>query len=201
MSKARTIGIVRNWPRHSVERQTRAVTAAGATVVYTIPDECPTWREALRFVRNGDRVAIEFIQLLPEPKSAKVRHPAMDGRDAIEEIERRGGRLFETSTKRGTADPKQRRALIDDMAKSVGSGGRSLSSEQARVNGAKAGDRRGRKRDPIVDENKEAAANIWYSRKVATWDDADALLRPLGWTKYRANKELGPRDGSQKPKR
>jgi len=200
MSKTRIIGIVRDWPRHSVDRQRRAVEGAGATIVYTIPHECPTWRDALRFVRSGDCVLIELIQLLPEPKSARVRHPAMDGRDAIEEIERRGGYLIETATKRNTADAKQRAALIADMAKSVGAGGRSMSSEQARANGAKAVGR-GRKRDPIVDANREAAERIWYSRRIKTWAEAHELLVPLGWTMWRAHKELGPRDGSSKPKR
>lgn len=194
MSKIRTLGIVRQWPRHSVERQTRAVTAAGATVVYTIPDECPTWREALRFVRVGDRVVIELIQLLPEPKSTKVRHPAMDGRDAIEEIERRGGYLVETATGRSTANAKQRAALIADMAKSVGAGGRSLSSEQAWANGAKAGSSRGRPAASFDAATIEAARTVWESRKIERWQDAAALL-PKGFTVYRANKLFGPRGG------
>lgn len=191
MSKTRTIGIVRIWPRHSVERQTRAVTAAGAAVVYTIPDECPTWREALRFVRKGDCVAIELIQLLPEPKSAKVRHPAMDGRDAIEEIERRGGHLFEVATKRSTADAKQRAALIADMARSVGAGGRSLSSEQARANGSKSRSR-GRPKAEFTPEQIEDARKVWESRKVKRWQDAEKLL-PKGFTVWRARKMFGVR--------
>lgn len=191
MSKTRIIGIVRDWPRHSVKRQTLAVSAYGATVIYTIPDECPTWREALRFVRKGDCVAIELIQLLPEPKSAKVRHPAMDGRDAIEEVERRGGHIVETSTGRSTADAKQRAALIADMARSVGAGGRSLSSEQARANGSKSRSR-GRPKAEFTPEQIEAARKVWESRKVVRWQDAAALL-PEGFTVYRARNLFGPR--------
>lgn len=191
MSKTRTIGIVRDWPRHPVKRQTLAVSAFGATVIYTIPDECHTWREALRFVRKGDCVAIELIQLLPEPKSAKVRHPAMDGRDAIEEVERRGGYIVETSTGRSTADPKQRAALIADMARSVGAGGRSLSSEQARANGSKSRSR-GRPKAEFTPEQIEAARKVWESRKVERWQDAAKLL-PEGFTVYRARNLFGPR--------
>ncbi len=188
------IGIVRDWPRHPVARQVKAVEAAGATVVYSIPDECKTWREAVRYVRAGDAVAVELIQLLPEPKSDKVRHPAMDGRDAIEEIERRGGHLIEVATRRSTADAKQRRALIEDMAKSVGAGGRSLSSEQARINGAKAGSGRGRKPAAFTDAEIEAARKVWESRKVERWQDAEKLL-PKGFTVWRARKLFGPRGG------
>lgn len=191
MSKTRTIGIVRDWPRHSVKRQTLAVSEFGATVIYTIPDECPTWREALRFVRKGDRVVIELIQLLPEPKSANVRHPAMDGRDAIEEVERRGGCIIETSTGRSTADAKQRAALIADMAKSVGAGGRSLSSEQARANGSKS-TTRGRPKAEFTPEQIEDARKVWESRKVKRWRDAEKLL-PKGFTVWRARKMFGLR--------
>ena len=194
MIKTRTIGIVRDWPRHPAARQVKAVEAAGATVVYSSPDECKTWREAVRYVRAGDAVAVVLIQLLPEPKSDKVRHTAMDGRDAIEEIERRGGHLIEVATKRSTADAKQRRALIEDMAKSVGAGGRSLSSEQARANGAKAGNGRGRKAATFTPEQIEAARKVWESRKVERWQDAAKLL-PKGFTIWRARKLFGPRGG------
>lgn len=166
--------------------------AAGATVLYIIPDECRTWREAVRYVRHGDTVLIQWLQLLPEPKSAKVRFPAMDGRDAIEEIEKRGATLVEVGTGRSIADPKQRAALIADMAKSVGAGGRSLSSAQARANGAKAL-RRGRRKAEFPPGTAEKAEQIWHSRKVATWAEAAALLEPLGYSIHRAHKEFGKR--------
>jgi hypothetical protein len=192
MSKTRTIGIVRDWPRHPAKRQEEALRAAGATVILAIPDECATWREAVRLVRKADRVAVALIQLLPEPKSAKVRHPAMDGRDAIEEVERRGGHVYETTTGRSTADAKQRAALIDDMARSVGAGGRSLSSAQARANGEKAGSKRGRPKATFTDEQIAEAKSVWKSRDVKTWRDAAKLL-PKGFTTDRAFKLFGPR--------
>lgn len=192
MTKHRTIGLVRDWPRHPAKRQEEALRADGATVVLIIPHECATWREAVRLVRKNDRVAVTLIQLLPEPKSARVRHPAMDGRDAIEEIERRGGVLVEVTTGRTTADAKQRRALIDDMARSVGAGGRSLSSAQARANGAKAGDRRGRPAATFTPEQIADARKVWESRHVKRWQDAAKLL-PDGFTVYRARKMFGPR--------
>lgn len=193
MSKTRTIGIVRDWPRHPAKRQEDALRVFGATVIYTIPYECPDWRDAVRFVRRNDRVAVTLIQLLPEPKSAKVRHPAMDGRDAIEEVERRGGCIVETTTGRTTADAKQRAALILDMAKSVGAGGRSLSSEQARANGSKSKSR-GRPKAEFTPEQIEDARKVWESRKVERWQDAEKLL-PAGFTIWRARKMFGPRGG------
>lgn len=193
MSKTRTIGIVREWSRHSVKRQREALTEDGVDVIYSIPDECPTWRDAIGFVRVGDTVKVELIQLLPEPKSAKVDQPAQDGRDALDEIRERRAVLVETLTGRSTADPKQRRALIRDMAASLGSGGRYLTSEQARANGEKAGIRRGRPKAKFDDATTTRALAIWESRKL-TWEQADALLRPLGWTKHRAYKVFGRRD-------
>lgn len=204
MSKrTRKIGIVRPWKgSHPEARQAAALAKWGAEVVLTIGTaEAPTWREVVRLVRPGDVVGIEWLQLLPEPRGPKNRHPAMDGRDAIEEVERRGGSIVEIGSTRSTADPKQRRQLIEDMARSVGAGGRSLSSEQARANGAKAGSKRGRPKATFADTVTAKAENIWYSRKVATWDAAEKLLEPLGYTTARAYKEFGPRGGSQKSKR
>lgn len=191
MSKQRTIGIVRDWPRHPAKRQEEALRAAGATIILTIPHECATWRDAVRFVRKNDRCAVTLIQLLPEPKSAEVRHPAMDGRDAIEEIERRGSHLVETSTGRSSADPKQRRDLIDDMARSVGAGGRSLSSAQARANGSKSRSR-GRPKAEFTPEQIEAARSVWMNRKIDRWNDAAKLL-PKGFTVWRARALFGSR--------
>lgn len=196
----RIIGLVRDWPRHPAARQTKAVEAAGASVVYSIPDECKNWRDAVRFVRNGDGVAIELIQLLPEPRSDKVLHPAMDGRDAIEEIERRGGYVIETETKRTTADPKQRAALIADMARSVGAGGRSLSSEQARANSAKVVRKRGRRPKEITDEQWRVAHMLWHSRKISTWDDVAAQL-PKPVTVWDCFKRWGGRAGDPPAKK
>lgn len=197
MSKARTIGIVREWPRHPAARQRRAVEAAGATVVYSIPDECATWRDAVRLVRRGDTVLVELIQLLPEPKSRAVTHPAMDGRDAIEEIERRGGTIAETATGRTTGDAKQRRALIADMAKSVGAGGRSLSSVQAKANGARAGDKRGRPAKIVSAEDKRVARELWKSRDLETWDDVAKQL-PDGVTVWDCHGWWGGRSAKTK---
>lgn len=204
MSKrTRKIGIVRPWKgSHPEARQAAALTKWGAEVVFTLGTaEAPTWREAVRLVRPGDVVGLEWLQLLPEPRGPKNRHPAMDGRDAIEEVERRGGSIVEIGSKRTTADPKQRRQLIEDMARSVGAGGRSLSSEQARANGEKAGSKRGRRPAVFDDAKKKQARAIWESRRVLTWKDAAALLRPLGYSTARAHKEFGPRGGSQNSKR
>lgn len=196
--RTRKIGICRPWkPGHPEARQLDALRSAGADPILTIPDECPTWRDAIRVVRRGDVVLIQFLQLIAEPKSAKVRHPAMDMRDAIEAIEGRGASLTEVGTGRSTADVKQRAAMIADAAKSLGAGGRSLSSEQARANGAAAGDRRGRPKASFTKAEVEAARRVWESRKVATWQDAASLL-PKGFTVYRAAKLFGPRERKTK---
>lgn len=201
--RTQKLGIVRPWKgSHPEARQAAALAAWGADTVLTIGSaEAPTWRAIVRLVRPGDVVGIEWLQLLPEPRGPKNRHPAMDGRDAIEEIERRGGSILELGTGRSTTDAKQRRNMIDDMARSVGAGGRSLSSEQARANGAKAGSRRGRPKATFDDAVRQKAETIWHSRKVVTWADAEKLLRPLGYSTARAHKEFGPRGGSQKSKR
>ncbi len=201
MSKqTRIIGIVRPWTGHPADRQREAVKEAGATVILTIPDECPTWRDAVRLVRRGDVAAVHWLQLIAEPKSAKVRHPAMDMRDALEAIDGKPAVLLEVGTGRRSDDAKQRAAMIADAARSLGAGGRSLSSEQARINGAAAGTKRGRPKAVFAPDVRRAAREIWKSRDVASWKDARVLLKPLGYTPDRAYAEFGPR-GSGKSKR
>lgn len=177
MSKTRTIGIAREWPRYPAKRQDEALRASGASVVYVIPAECPTWRDAIRFVRKGDTVLVTLIQLLAEPKSRDVPHPAMDMRDALDEIRERTAVLIEIETGRSTADPKQRAALIADGAKSLGAGGRSLSSAQAKANALTVGRKRGRqpKAEPSA-EDKRTARELWKSRDLETWDEVAAQL-------------------------
>lgn len=175
--RTRTIGIAREWPRYPAKRQEDELRAAGATVVYTIPHECPTWRDAFRFIRKNDMVQVVWIQLLAEPKSRDVPHPAMDMRDALDEIRDRTATLVEIKTGRTTADPKQRAALIADGARSLGAGGRSLSSEQARANALTPGRKRGRQPKPEPStEDKRTARELWKSRDLETWDEVAARL-------------------------
>lgn len=193
--RTRKIGLCRPWkPGHPEARQLDALRSAGADPILTIPDECPTWRDAIRVVRNGDVVLVQFLQLIAEPKSANVRHPAMDMRDAIEAIEGKGASLTEISTGRSTADARQRAAMIADAAKSLGAGGRSLSSAQARANGAAAGSKRGRPRTTFSEAEIDEARRVWESRKITTWAEAARLL-PKGFSVYRAHELFGPRGG------
>lgn len=138
----RQIGIVRPIGRHKEERQRPALVSAGARLIYVIgKDGYRGWRDIVRQCRKGDTVLVEWLSLLAEPRSASTPMPAMDLRDAIEEFEKRGCVIAETSTGLTTADPAQRKQMIDTAVRSLGFG-RALPSDVARAIGAKAGRRR-----------------------------------------------------------
>lgn len=138
----RQIGIIRPIGRHMEERQRTALMADGALHIYVIgKDGYGGWRDIVRSRRAGDVVRVEWLSLLAEPRSKETPMPAMDLRDAIEEFEKRGCILRETSTGRTTAEPAQRKAMIADAVRSLGFG-RALPSDVARAIGAKAGRRR-----------------------------------------------------------
>jgi len=185
------MSIIRPMTGHSEARQRAAVAPHAPSVEYVIGRDCATWRDAVRSVRRGDVIVVEALALLPEPKSRKLI-PSMDMRDAVEEIERRGGSLLEARTGRSSLMTKDRAAMIADAARSLGSGGRSLSSMQARANGAAAGAKRGRPKAEFTPEQIEAARRVWESRKVERWEDAAKML-PRGFTVWRARKMFGAR--------
>lgn len=179
---------------HSDTRQRSSVAQHAPAVEYVIGRDCATWRDAVRAVRKGDVIVVEALALLPEPKSRKLI-PSMDMRDAVEEIERRGGSLLEARTGRSSLIAKDRAGMIADAARSLGSGGRSLSSMQARSNGAAAGAKRGRPKTEFTDAEVDAARRVWESRKVETWAEAARLL-PKGFTVHRARRLFGARGKS-----
>lgn len=193
MSKPRTISIIRPVKGQAERRQRDACEEAGATVHYVIGTDCQSWRDAIRSVRRGDVVAVMHLALLPDAKTRKLI-PSQDMRDALEAIERRGGSLVEAATGRRSSVASERAAMIADAARSLGSGGRSLSSEQARANGAKAGASRGRPAARFSDADMVRARAAWDSRKLATWADVAEAL-PEGFSVDRAYKLWGPRGG------
>ena len=173
---------------HTEARQVAALRAAGAGVLYVVgKDGVSGWREFVAALRKGDTVLVEGLSLLAEPRSAKVRYPAMDLRDCLEEIERRGAVWIETHTGRVSTDPAQRKAAIDDAARSLGLG-RALPSDVAREHGAKGG-----RRPKVFSEAELAKAKqVWESRKFKTYKDCAAAL-PKGFTWVRAFRMFGPR--------
>jgi hypothetical protein len=135
------VGVIRPLPRHKELRQRAALVADGASLLYVIGKDGVTgWRDVAKQRRAGDVVRVEWLSLLAEPKSAAVPMPAMDLRDAIEELEKRGCVIRETSTGLTTADPVQRKQMIDTAVRSLGFG-RALPSDVARAIGAKRGRR------------------------------------------------------------
>jgi hypothetical protein len=173
---------------HTEARQVAALRAAGVSVLYVVgKDGVSGWREFTSALRKGDTVYVEGLSLLAEPRSDAVRYPAMDLRDCLEEIERRGATWIETHTGRVSTDPVQRKAAIDDAARSLGMG-RALPSDVAREHG-----KRGGRRPTVFSGADIAKAKIaWESRKHKTWKDVAKAL-PKGFSTARAHRMFGPR--------
>ena len=140
---------------------------------------------------------VVYVGMTSDPKRRLAKHRAFmfEGDESMAIVARfeniRDAQMAEADRIRDLQPPRNRSGL----------GGRSLSSEQARANGAKAGAKRGRPKATFDDAARQKAETIWHSRRVATWADAEKLLEPLGYTTARAYKEFGPRGGSQKSRR
>ena len=185
------VGLVRPIKqRHTKARQTAAVTAAGASLVYVIGESgVESWRDVMRQRRPGDTLWIEHLALLPDMKSERVKSPAADLADAMDEARDRGVVIIEAVSGRRSDDAAQRSEMRAIAIRALGSGGRSLSSEQASANAK--GRPRGPK--PFPPDVVEQARMVWDAlRRYPTWADA-AKAMPPGFSVYRAYRMWGDR--------
>lgn len=185
------IGFVRPIKqRHSAERQTDAVTQAGAKTIFTVGEDGVTsWRDVARLTRRGDTVYVEALALLPDERIPRKRQPAVDLIEALDELRDRGAVVVETSTGRRSDRKEELKAMRADAIKSLGAGGRSLPTAQARANGGKGG----RCAKVFSERDMERAELVWGSlKKYPRWKDVEAAL-PKGFTTYRAFKLWGAR--------
>lgn len=157
------------------------------TVYVVGQDGCKTWHDCVRARRSGDVVLLEAVSLIAEPKSKLVPYPAMDMRDAADEIDRRGAVIIEACTMRSTAKPDDRKAMFLDGAKALGQG-RALPSHVARENGKRGG----RRPKVFTDAEMAKARAVWDSRKYKTYKEAAEHL-PKGFSWARAYRLFGPR--------
>ena len=182
--------------RHTKARQLAVITAAGAAHVYIVGENgIESWRDVMRQRRKGDTLWIEHLALLPDLKSDKVRSPAADLADAMDEARDRGVVIVEAITGRRSDDAAQRSLMRADAIRALGAGGRHLSSIQASKNAK--GRPRGPK--PFAPEVVEKARAVWDAlKRYPTWAEA-AEAMPAGFTVYRAYKMWGDRGRIAKP--
>jgi hypothetical protein len=184
-------GLIRAFKqRHPADRQRRALTAAGAHVLYEIGrDGCESWRNAVASLRRGDVLYVEAIALLPDERVKGKIQPAVDLIEALDEIRDKGAVVIETSTGRRSDSKADLMAMRADAIKALGAGGRSLPSKKARENGSKGG----RRAKVFSDADLRRAELVWNGlKRWPRWEDArDAL--PKGFTVHRAHKLWGAR--------
>ena len=128
--------------------------------------------ELVRLVREGDVIAVQHLHLLADPSRKRKRGGTRaDLWKAIDEIEKRGGILWElyTGLRSDTKEGRDRmtREAVDTLAR-----GR----HKTRMS-----DKRGRPPRQFTDAEWAKAEAAWNSRKLKRWADVQAKL-PKGMT-------------------
>ena len=181
------IWFVRPLARHKQERQIAALGVAWDKLgrgpfngrVFVIgEDGCDTWEDCAKRIRSGDEatIMIEYMALLPEPKSPRVPFPSVNLFLAVETFERRGAKeIIEAHTMRSTVTDRE--ALLNDASKAL-KHGRSLPSLIAKENR-----RRGGKRAKDWDKWRPVIEREWDSRKHANYQAAVRAMVKQGMPK------------------
>jgi hypothetical protein len=168
---------VRPMARHPEGRQLRAAQPLGQMATYVVgKDGVASWRDMARQRRRGDTVYVEFLELLPDPKSDSGIPPSVDLVEALDEFARRGVLIVEIDTGHKTDSPDQLIIMRRTAVKALGAGGRSRPTAVARENGGKGG----RPKAEFPEAVAQKAHMIWTGlKKYPTWRDAEAALEKL----------------------
>ena len=141
-----------------------------------------TRAEVTRMMCKGRTLAIQHLFLLADPK-AKRGQSRRDLWKAMDEIEKRGGVIWELYTGLKTSDRKERDQMMRDAVEALAKGRHKRS----------ASDKRGRPvKEFSADEMKTAQA-AWHNRKLKTWAQVKEAL-PAGFSLARAHKLWGARE-------
>lgn len=139
-------------------------------------------------LRRGDIVKVRHLHLLAEPKRRSIDNPRRDLWAIVHQIEDRGATIFEVSTGRTTANPRDRDNMIADAIEIVTRGARALSGKIARENGKRGG----RPKVEIADDQRERALAVWHDPSV-TGERLKRTLRLHKFSLARCYREFGPR--------
>lgn len=146
-----------------------------------------TRADLLRMVRNGTVVAVLHVHLLADPKTKRKKGGTRrDLWSAIDEIERRGGSLWELYTGLRSVGREERDAMTREAVETLARG-------RHKTHG---GDKRGRPKKAFTDAEWAKAKAAWDSRKLKTWADVAAKL-PKGMTTKDCWNRFGARSSEE----
>lgn len=175
-------GYVRPLARLTVAGQVEALNRFGIVRerIY-VEGAGPESLEAMtRALRKGEAVAVVRLHILAPPKLRTIDRPRRELWAAIQAIEAKGAHIIEVDSGRSTSSKSERDDMIADAIEALTHAGRSPRR------------RDGAGRPPMdVDDTKEAARVVWFSREYRT--NADAIRAgPAKWKEWRYYRNFGP---------
>lgn len=199
VAKALKIAFICSTPRHPIQPQIAAVTAAGCSKIIALSAkgrqypgvEYRALADAVRTLRPGDELVIPYLYAFGFQKGSKRGYRREMFDDTIDEIDARGCKFRELSSGLWSGAPAERRKMLKDARKAVTTGGRAIRSAE---NGAQ--NKRGAKPTDLSPELGREAKAVWTNtRDYPRWIDVRAAL-PDGVTAeycYRNKVWGGPR--------
>lgn len=167
-------------PRYMAQAQQDAMAENGVTkfVVDGSRKDATIRNDFIRCIRPGTVVAIRHLFLLARPGGGRK-----DLWKAFDEIEARGGVIWELYTGRKTSNKSERDKMMREAIDALAKGRHKRSGS----------DKRGRPSKSFTDAEVRQAHAAWHSRKLKTWAQVQEKL-PAGFSLNRAFKLWGPRD-------
>lgn len=197
MSEKDHIGVVRAHRWASVAEQRRRLTEDGCRTIVELDGkrDAATREELEILTRPTTTIKIVHAFLLADPR--KRRKKGGMKADFLKALKRlvckppsgRGGTLKDVDTGLTTADQGHKQAIIALAYAMLARDGKGLKSK---LNGAKS--TKGRTPKDFPADVKAKAEVFWFDKRLKTWDDVRAKLRPLGVSTDRAYDWFGKRN-------
>jgi hypothetical protein len=197
MSEKDHIGVVRahRWASSDLQRKRLKLDGVRTIVELDGKKDAATRDELERLTRPTTTIKIVHAFLLADPKQRRKRGGmkadflAYLKRLTCQPPKGRGGTVKDVDTGLSTDDPGHKQAIIALAYAMLARDGKGLKSK---LNGAKSTN--GRPPKEFSDEVKAKAEVYWFDKRLKTWDDVKAKLKPLGVSVDRAYEWFGKRN-------
>lgn len=120
------MGLTFAHPRVTRAKQEEALLEAGASRIVHVGKDCPTWKEAVRQVRDDDVMFIYAGVMVPASRQKCNMKATAQWASFMTELHKRGGTVVEVLTGRKSAILKQQRELNKETDKLLKFGGKRL---------------------------------------------------------------------------
>lgn len=176
------MGLTFRYERESRVQQESDVRADGAEHIIHVGQQCQSWRDVARLVREADVIRIPWLALVPTDRGKDKTAPSGQPAEFILEVHERGGIVIECRTGRRSDNSKQRQAMIADAVRAVRQGGR-----KAPASGKPAG----RPANTFTVEALAHNEGVWKSQDYSTNEIAERHFLE-GMEVWQARRLWGP---------